>query len=80
MRNALTFSKHFRRVVGDGADIRFWVDAWVADRPLVEAFPRLSRLKVDLDSKVADRRRRVKSNWEWCWNGGGKLGVGRGGN
>ncbi|PWA83317.1 RNA-directed DNA polymerase, eukaryota [Artemisia annua] len=45
----------FKGSVGDGADIAFWIDPWVADLPLKELAPSLFRLEKYKKCKVKDR-------------------------
>ena len=45
----------FKGIVGDGADIAFWIDPWVADLPLKDLAPSLFRLEKSKKCKVQDR-------------------------
>ncbi|GKA99078.1 reverse transcriptase domain, reverse transcriptase zinc-binding domain protein [Tanacetum coccineum] len=62
----LEFSSSFIGVLGDGRDIRFWVDTWVDDRRLCDRFPRLFHLDSRKEGSV-----RGKWSWDndvWVWN------------
>ena len=39
------FSKFLRYDVGDGTQVKFWVDVWCRDRPLKEVFPDLYNIR-----------------------------------
>lgn len=41
-------------IVGDGRNVRFWLDNWVNVGPLCVLFPRLFRLAVDKESSISD--------------------------
>ena len=41
-------------VVGDGSDVRFWMDGWVGKGPLCGIFPRLFRLTVNKESSISE--------------------------
>ncbi|KAJ0917919.1 putative reverse transcriptase zinc-binding domain-containing protein [Helianthus annuus] len=55
--------------VGDGADIRFWLDPWLRNEPLKVSFPNLFRLELDKCCKVKERVVVPESNpsdsWKW---------------
>ncbi|GKG00713.1 hypothetical protein Tco_0302403, partial [Tanacetum coccineum] len=52
-------------VLGDGRDIRFWVDRWVDNRRLCDRFPRLYHLDRRKEGLAWDKG--VWVNNEWCW-------------
>ncbi|GJX37033.1 reverse transcriptase domain, reverse transcriptase zinc-binding domain protein [Tanacetum coccineum] len=51
----LEFSSSFVGVLGDGRDIRFWVDRWVDNRRLCDKFPRLFHLDRKKEGSVMDK-------------------------
>ncbi|GJX92002.1 putative RNA-directed DNA polymerase [Tanacetum coccineum] len=57
------------RVVGNGNDIRFWVDKWVGGVRLCDKFPRLYHLDSSKECKVAEKGKWVDNGlcWEWVW-------------
>ncbi|GKC78534.1 reverse transcriptase domain, reverse transcriptase zinc-binding domain protein [Tanacetum coccineum] len=59
-------------VVGDGSDIRFWIDRWVDNRRLCDKFPRLYHLDRRKDVSVVDR-----GVWIFYADGGCGLGLDR---
>ncbi|GKA56638.1 putative RNA-directed DNA polymerase [Tanacetum coccineum] len=52
-------------VLGDGRDIRFWLDRWVDDGRLCDRFSRLYHL--DRSNKSSVMEKGVWVNGEWCW-------------
>ncbi|KAJ0534015.1 putative reverse transcriptase zinc-binding domain-containing protein [Helianthus annuus] len=58
-----------RGEVGNGQDLFFWLDPWLAQRPLKEEFPNLFRLEKRKKCKVKDRIVRLVSNssGKWMW-------------
>ncbi|GJS75873.1 reverse transcriptase domain, reverse transcriptase zinc-binding domain protein [Tanacetum coccineum] len=54
-------------VVGNGNDIRFWVDKWVGEVRLCDKFPRLYHLDSSKDGKVAENGKWVDNVWCWEW-------------
>ncbi|GJW03796.1 reverse transcriptase domain, reverse transcriptase zinc-binding domain protein [Tanacetum coccineum] len=64
----LTLVKLVLGVLGDGRDIRFWVDRWVDNRRLCDAFPRLYHLDRRKEGSVMDKRTWVNDVWDrWRW-------------
>ncbi|KAJ0462665.1 putative reverse transcriptase zinc-binding domain-containing protein [Helianthus annuus] len=62
--------KHFiMGKVGNGEDIRFWIDTWEGDRPFMERWPHLFGLDLFKSCRVADRLERNMGiggfNWYW---------------
>ncbi|KAJ0577028.1 hypothetical protein HanIR_Chr05g0231161 [Helianthus annuus] len=54
--------------VGDGKEVRFWLDPWLKDKPLKSCFPNLFRLEREKKCMVRDRIVRPVSNPEARWN------------
>ncbi|KAK1432883.1 hypothetical protein QVD17_09785 [Tagetes erecta] len=56
-------------LVGDGLQLRFWVDCWLTDAPLMEMLPLLFSLEKNKRCLVADRVNKVGEtvNWNWEW-------------
>nr|GEZ50427.1 protein kinase-like domain, beta-lactamase/transpeptidase-like protein [Tanacetum cinerariifolium] len=52
-------------LLGDGRDIRFWVDRWVDNMRLCDRFPRLYHLDTIKEGSVMDKGSWV--NDVWCW-------------
>ncbi|GJR91336.1 hypothetical protein Tco_0215347 [Tanacetum coccineum] len=61
------FSSSCIGVVGDGRDIRFWIDRWVDNQRLCDRFPRLYHLDRRKDVSVMDRG--VWITIDGCGNG-----------
>ncbi|GKD52396.1 reverse transcriptase domain, reverse transcriptase zinc-binding domain protein, partial [Tanacetum coccineum] len=55
-------------VVGDGSDIRFWVDRWVDNGRLCDRFPRLYHLDGRKEVSVMDRGFWDDNRWVWEWD------------
>ncbi|PWA93498.1 RNA-directed DNA polymerase, eukaryota [Artemisia annua] len=59
----------FKGIVGDGADISFWLDPWASDLPLKELVPGLFALEKFKKCKVKDRvvnsEGRYLISWKW---------------
>ncbi|KAJ0479839.1 putative RNA-directed DNA polymerase [Helianthus annuus] len=55
--------------VGNGVDIRFWIDTWVGDLPFWERWPRLFGLEMFKLCRVSERldngRGNGVLNWQW---------------
>ncbi|PWA63209.1 reverse transcriptase domain, Reverse transcriptase zinc-binding domain protein [Artemisia annua] len=60
MRN-LTLKSLIKGSCGNGLDIRFWVDWWVGDGPLMGIYPALFALENQKSVSVADRI----ASWDW---------------
>ncbi|GJT66730.1 RNA-directed DNA polymerase, eukaryota [Tanacetum coccineum] len=45
----------WREKVGDGQGTRFWLDKWVGDQTLKDAYPRIFALELDKDIKVVSK-------------------------
>ncbi|KAI3820804.1 hypothetical protein L1987_08352 [Smallanthus sonchifolius] len=58
-----------RGKLGDGKQIRFWLDTWLCDEPIKNKFPNLFALEKNKRVVVADRIRKVGAArvllWEW---------------
>ncbi|GKE33200.1 reverse transcriptase domain, reverse transcriptase zinc-binding domain protein [Tanacetum coccineum] len=55
-------------VLGDGRDIRFWVDRWVDNRRLCDIFSRLYHLDRRKEGSVMDKGSWVNGVWDrWRW-------------
>ncbi|KAJ0918826.1 putative RNA-directed DNA polymerase [Helianthus annuus] len=69
-RAELNLTKQIRGVLGNGADILFWVDTWVGESPLAYSFPALFNLEMDKMCTVADRlwNENHWPQWNWNWN------------
>ncbi|GKB75879.1 RNA-directed DNA polymerase, eukaryota, reverse transcriptase zinc-binding domain protein [Tanacetum coccineum] len=48
--------------VGDGRDIRFWVDSWVDNRRLYDRFPSIFHLDSRKEGSVMDK---ISDRWRW---------------
>lgn len=63
------FINMIRGMLGDGTDIRFWLDSWISDMPLRDLFPNLFRLERNKWCKVVDRIGNDNDaglvQWEW---------------
>ncbi|GJW95236.1 reverse transcriptase domain, reverse transcriptase zinc-binding domain protein [Tanacetum coccineum] len=57
-----------KRVLGDGRDIRFWVDRWVDNRRLCDIFSRLYHLDRRKEGSVMDKGSWVNGVWCWEWD------------
>ncbi|KAL8265324.1 hypothetical protein R6Q59_023454 [Mikania micrantha] len=55
-------------VVGDGCSISFWLDTWVGEHPLAEAYPILFDMEAVKSCSVADRIRWVGGNIQFNWS------------
>ncbi|GJX28635.1 reverse transcriptase domain, reverse transcriptase zinc-binding domain protein [Tanacetum coccineum] len=55
-------------VVGDGSDIRFWVNWWVDNGRLCDRFPRLYHLDGRKEVSVMDRGFWDDNRWVWEWD------------
>ncbi|GJZ47895.1 putative RNA-directed DNA polymerase, eukaryota, reverse transcriptase zinc-binding domain protein [Tanacetum coccineum] len=63
----LDFSSSFEGEVGNGRDIRFWIDKWVGGVKLCDRFPRLYHLDRRKEGMVADKGNWVDGAWCWKW-------------
>ncbi|GJV18591.1 reverse transcriptase domain, reverse transcriptase zinc-binding domain protein [Tanacetum coccineum] len=63
----INFSSSCVRVLGDGKDIRFWVDMWVYNWRLCDRFPRLYHLDRRKEGSVWDKGSWVNNMWCWKW-------------
>ncbi|OMP09544.1 hypothetical protein COLO4_05373 [Corchorus olitorius] len=52
-------------IVGNGKNIKFWLDHWIGDGPLNLRFPRIFSLAVDKDARIADLRTLDNAEWRW---------------
>ncbi|GJS17399.1 hypothetical protein Tco_0411871 [Tanacetum coccineum] len=59
----LEFVSSFVGVVGNGNDIRFWVDKWVGGVRLCDKFLRLYHLDSSKEGKVAEKEKWVDNCW-----------------
>lgn len=48
------FEQHFRRLVGNGCSIRFWLDVWIGEMSLASRFRRLYALELNKDCFLTD--------------------------
>ncbi|GKA60292.1 reverse transcriptase domain, reverse transcriptase zinc-binding domain protein, partial [Tanacetum coccineum] len=62
------FSSSFVGVLRDGRDIRFWIDRWVGNRRLSDAFPRLFHLDRGREGSVMEKGAWVDGMWRWEWD------------
>ncbi|GKA32794.1 RNA-directed DNA polymerase, eukaryota [Tanacetum coccineum] len=51
--HGLDLMEFCQKKVGDGQGTRFWLDKWVGDQTLKEAYPRIFALELDKEIKVA---------------------------
>ncbi|GKA05534.1 reverse transcriptase domain, reverse transcriptase zinc-binding domain protein [Tanacetum coccineum] len=65
-KNRLRVSSSFVGEVGNGNDIRFWVDTWVGGVRLCDRFPRLYHLDRSKEGRVAEKGKWVDN--VWCWD------------
>ncbi|MFS7956553.1 putative reverse transcriptase zinc-binding domain-containing protein [Helianthus anomalus] len=56
-----------RGVLGNGRNIRFWIDPWVSRIPLKSLFPDLFRLESEKDCKVYHRLELQDTIWMLSW-------------
>ncbi|GJZ84482.1 RNA-directed DNA polymerase, eukaryota, reverse transcriptase zinc-binding domain protein [Tanacetum coccineum] len=61
----LEFASSFVGEVGNGNDIRFWVDTWVGGVRLCDRFLRLYHLDRSKEGRVAEKGKWVDN--VWCW-------------
>nr|GEU62800.1 RNA-directed DNA polymerase, eukaryota, reverse transcriptase zinc-binding domain protein [Tanacetum cinerariifolium] len=54
--------------VGEGRDIRFWVDRWVDNRRLYDRFPRLFHLDSRKEGSIMDKLKWVNNGWVGAWD------------
>ncbi|GJW16706.1 transposon TX1 [Tanacetum coccineum] len=66
----IDFDCSFKGDVGDGSDIRFWVDRWIGDVRLCDRFPRLYHLDRRKEGGVGD-----KGRWKLTLNDDGEFMV-----
>ena len=59
----IEFSSSFKGVIGNGRDIRFWVDRWVDNSKLCDRFPRLYHLDRRKEGSVAEKGIWVDNMW-----------------
>nr|GFA19889.1 transposon TX1 uncharacterized [Tanacetum cinerariifolium] len=64
----IEFTSSFYGTLGDGRDIRFWVDRWVDIRRLCDRFPRLYHLDRSREGSVLDKGSWVNGVWCWKWD------------
>lgn len=55
------------RKLGDGKEVRFWLDRWVGDGSLGSQFPRVFSLAAEKESLVNDMGEWVGEEWRWQW-------------
>ncbi|GJR71924.1 reverse transcriptase domain, reverse transcriptase zinc-binding domain protein [Tanacetum coccineum] len=63
----LEFVSSFVGEVGNGNDIRFWVDIWVGGVRLCDLVPRLYHLDRSKEGRVAEKGKWVDNIWCWEW-------------
>ncbi|GJV63861.1 reverse transcriptase domain, reverse transcriptase zinc-binding domain protein [Tanacetum coccineum] len=63
----LEFSSSYRGVLGDGCDIKFWLDRWVDDRRLCDRFSRLFHQDRAKEGSVKDKGKWVNESDRWKW-------------
>nr|GEX60003.1 UvrD-like helicase, ATP-binding domain, P-loop containing nucleoside triphosphate hydrolase [Tanacetum cinerariifolium] len=63
----LDFSSFCLGVLGNGRDIRFWVDRWVDNRRLCDRFPRLYHLDRRNEGCIWDKGSWFNDVWCWKW-------------
>lgn len=59
------WSNHVKRVVGNGRETRFWLDAWTDEGPLKTRFERLYRLALNKNLDVKEAGEQVEGVWKW---------------
>ncbi|GKB51502.1 RNA-directed DNA polymerase, eukaryota, reverse transcriptase zinc-binding domain protein [Tanacetum coccineum] len=64
----IEFVSSFVGEVGDGNDIRFWIDKWVGEVRLCDRFPRLYHLDRSKECRVAEKGNWVDNTWCWEWD------------
>ncbi|KAF5807675.1 putative RNA-directed DNA polymerase [Helianthus annuus] len=67
--NDVPLRNFFKRSIGNGEDIAFWLDPWCANEPLKEKFPLLFSLEVNKRCKVCERLAGgpLGSSFVWDW-------------
>ncbi|PWA74799.1 reverse transcriptase domain, Reverse transcriptase zinc-binding domain protein [Artemisia annua] len=60
-------SERIKGVIGDGKDVRFWLDIWVGLEPLKNTFPLLFMLESEKKCRVADRILASTDRGQFCW-------------
>ncbi|KAJ0621814.1 putative RNA-directed DNA polymerase [Helianthus annuus] len=61
-----SISDFIKGIVGNGTDIRFWLDPWLMDVPLKAQWPQLFSLERDKKCTVADRcNSSPPGGWSW---------------
>nr|GEW69823.1 putative ribonuclease H protein At1g65750 family [Tanacetum cinerariifolium] len=61
----ISFRSSFKGMVGNGSEIRFWVDNWIGDDKLYDRFPKLYHLDRFKEGRVAEKGSSVDSGWVW---------------
>ncbi|XP_035841256.1 uncharacterized protein LOC110918839 [Helianthus annuus] len=64
----LALQAHGTGVVGDGKQLKFWIDPWLSTEPLKYKFPSLFCLEQDKRCNVADRIPDCNGSHAVCWN------------
>nr|GEV03052.1 hypothetical protein [Tanacetum cinerariifolium] len=67
-RGGSEFTSFCVGILGDGRDIRFWVDWWVDDRRLCDRFSRLYHLDKRKEVSVMERGEWVDNRDRWRWS------------
>ncbi|KAJ9550277.1 hypothetical protein OSB04_014322 [Centaurea solstitialis] len=59
----------FQRHMGDGSNIKFWLEPWGGSETLINLYPRLADLEVDVNCSLADRVyvSDGRTNFQGCW-------------
>ncbi|GJX85916.1 reverse transcriptase domain, reverse transcriptase zinc-binding domain protein [Tanacetum coccineum] len=61
------FISSFMGEVGNGADIRFWINRWVGGIRLCDRFTRLYHLDRHKEGKVEEKGKWIDNVWRWKW-------------
>jgi hypothetical protein len=62
------YSQGVKRIVGNGASTKFWLDSWIGNLVLKDHFPRLFSITSQKDATIASVWRRGEGNsWNFNW-------------
>ncbi|GKB26925.1 reverse transcriptase domain, reverse transcriptase zinc-binding domain protein, partial [Tanacetum coccineum] len=67
-RVGIEFTSSCVGLLGDGRDIRFWVDRWVDNKRLCDRFPRLYHFDRRKEGSVMEKGSWVNDVWCWEWD------------
>jgi len=67
-RMGVPFSDSFGKLVGDGADTKFWEDSWLDGGKLKDRFNILYLLELKKEATISERGEFVNGVWGWRWD------------